>query len=170
MIVDFLKSKLIELGLPAEQQSRISSAPIHLNSAGFDPWGMDPETVKWGAAAVRWLYTHYFRVEVVGIENIPQGRVVLASNHSGQLPVDGLLIVLALLFEANPSRIARAMLERWVPALPFISSIFSRFGEVVGDPRNCRELLNNNEAVLVFPEGVRGLGKSIFKRYQLQKF
>jgi 1-acyl-sn-glycerol-3-phosphate acyltransferase len=40
----------------------------------------------------------------------------------------------------------------------------------VGDHRNCRLLLEREECVLVFPEGVKGSGKTIYERYQLQKF
>jgi len=35
---------------------------------------------------------------------------------------------------------------------------------------NCRELLEHDQSVLVFPEGVRGSGKLFKDRYQLQRF
>jgi 1-acyl-sn-glycerol-3-phosphate acyltransferase len=41
---------------------------------------------------------------------------------------------------------------------------------MVGDPDNCRELLEHDQSVLVFPEGVRGSGKLFKDRYQLQRF
>jgi 1-acyl-sn-glycerol-3-phosphate acyltransferase len=40
----------------------------------------------------------------------------------------------------------------------------------VGTPENCRRLLAADEAILVFPEGVRGLNKPFRQRYQLQRF
>src|SRR5690606_10752540 len=43
-------------------------------------------------------------------------------------------------------------------------------GAVLGDPVNCRKMLENDEAIIVFPEGVRGSGKLYKDRYQLKRF
>jgi 1-acyl-sn-glycerol-3-phosphate acyltransferase len=72
--------------------------------------------------------------------------------------------------DRDVDRIARALVEKWVPTLPFVSSFYARLGQVVGTPENCRRLLAADEALLVFPEGVRGLNKPFHKRYQLQDF
>jgi 1-acyl-sn-glycerol-3-phosphate acyltransferase len=80
------------------------------------------------------------------------------------------MIEVALLIERDPPRVARALVERWVPTLPFVSTFFARCGQIVGTPENCRRLLAADEAILVFPEGVRGLNKPFSQRYQLQKF
>ncbi|MGK5085779.1 lysophospholipid acyltransferase family protein [Bdellovibrionota bacterium FG-1] len=149
---------------------RIDRAVTDVNSAGFDHWGLDPKTVKATAGALEWLYRKYFRVKTVGIKNIPRGRVLLIANHGGQIPFDGALIALSVLLDGKPPRIARGMVERWFPVLPFISTLFTRCGGMVGDHRNCRLLLENEQCVLVFPEGVKGSGKSIFEAYQLQSF
>jgi len=165
-----LKQILIEKVLTSEERRRIENAPLRLNSAGIDEWGLDPQTVQAGLAAFRWIYRDYFRVETVGIENLPPGRVLLIANHGGQIPWDGLLIGMSLVLDAKPARVARGMLERWFPSLPFLSSFFVRVGQMVGDQNNCRDLLFKDQCVLVFPEGVRGSGKVFQKRYQLQRF
>lgn len=141
-----------------------------VNSAGFDPWGLNVDTTERVMRAARWLYEIYFRVETHGIEHIPAGRCLLVPNHSGQLPLDGLFVALAAVLEAEPPRIVRGMVERWFPSLPFISTLFTRCGQVVGDPRNCVDLLNHDQTIMVFPEGVRGSGKTYWNRYQLQTF
>jgi len=41
---------------------------------------------------------------------------------------------------------------------------------MLGDPINCAKMLENDEAVIVFPEGVRGSGKLYRDRYQLKRF
>lgn len=165
-----LKSALIQAGLTDDEKSRVDRALKNLSSGGFDQWGVNPETVKASLASTLWLYKKYFRVETTGIENVPAGRVLIIANHGGQIPIDGMLIATSLLMKAEPPRLARGMVERWAPGLPFVSTFFSRNGQVTGDHRNCRELLENEECVMVFPEGVGGSGKPIFKRYELQRF
>lgn len=155
---------------PPELNDRLREALPPLNSAGFDPWGLHPGTVKAAASALSPLYKHYFRVETVGIEKVPLGKCLLIGNHGGQVPIDGLMVALSMLLEGQPPRIVRAMVERWIPMVPWISSFFIRVGEIIGHPKNCRELLNAGHTVLVFPEGTRGSGKLYKHAYKLQRF
>lgn len=164
------KSWLIEQTLTAEEASRIDRAVTHVNSAGFDPWGLSPETYKATFGLLKFLYKDYFRVETHGIDRVPPGRVMLVANHGGQIPVDGLLTSLSMMIDAEPPRLVRGMVERWVPSVPFVSTLFNRVGQVVGDVKNCEDLLEHDQCVLVFPEGVRGSGKTIFQAYELQRF
>ena len=76
----------------------------------------------------------------------------------------------ATLLEAPKPRVMRSMVERWSAELPFMSHIFVRMGQVVGDPATCRRLLEADEGVLVFPEGARGINKMFSQRYQLTNF
>ncbi len=151
-------------------EDRIERLGIELNSAGFDRWGLHPDTLRKFAPYLYFLYKKYFRVETAGIEKIPEGRVLFIGNHGGQVPLDAMMAGLALFIEGEPPRVARAMVERWVPTVPFVSSLFTRIGAMVGDPMNCRELLQHDQSVMVFPEGVRGSGKLFKDRYQLQRF
>lgn len=134
-----------------------------------DPWGFSPKESQAFATFAHAMYK-YFRPEITGIENVPAGRVLIVPNHSGQLPFDGLVVGTACLLEAKPPRMCRAMVERWVPTLPFVNVLFSRAGAVVGDPINCRNLLDQENAILVFPEGAKGSGKTWWHRYKLEKF
>ena len=149
---------------------RLSRLDIELNSAGFDRWGFHPDTLRKMAPFLYFLYKKYFRVETSGIENVPAGKVLFIGNHGGQIPLDAMLASLSLFIDAEPPRVARSMVERWVPTVPFVSSLFTRMGAMIGDPANCRELLAHNQGVMVFPEGVRGSGKLFKDRYQLQRF
>ncbi len=105
-----------------------------------------------------------------GIENVPAGRVMLISNHSGQLPLDGMAIGASLLLDAPRPRFIRSMVEKWTATLPFVAEFFPRCGQVVGVPENCIRLLESDEAVLVFPEGARGISKTFEQRYKLTEF
>ena len=141
-----------------------------VNSAGYDPWGLNPEYAAEATRYFSFLYRHWLRVETHGLENVPQGRVMLVPNHGGQLPLDGMMVGLAMALEASPPRVVRGMVERWFPSLPFVSTLFVRCGQVVGDPENCEALLRREQCIMVFPEGVRGSGKLWSERYRLQEF
>ncbi len=149
---------------------QIKALPTKLNEFGFDDFGFSPEWVKVALPIAASIYKYYFRVEISGIENVPEGRVLLISNHSGQIPLDGVMIGLSLILEGNPPRALRSMVDRWVPTLPFVSTFLTRVGQILGTPENARALLERDEALLVFPEGTRGINKFFWNRYKLVKF
>jgi 1-acyl-sn-glycerol-3-phosphate acyltransferase len=165
-----LFAKLVEQGFTDEELERIRSLPTRQNEYGYDPFGFNREEAKITMLVVRHLYRNYFRTKVIGIENVPAGRVMLVSNHAGQLPWDGMNIGAAMLFDAEPPRLIRSMVDRFVPGMPFISYLMQRWGQIIGTPDNCRRLLEDEEAIVVFPEGTKGISKPYTKRYQLQEF
>lgn len=169
-IRDRLRQWTFALGGP-ETQARLEKLTPPKNEYGVDPYGFDIEYTVAAVAPLLWLYRKYFRVEVHDIERVPaEGRVLLVSNHSGQLPFDGAMIEIAFLIDRDPPRAVRALMDTWVPTLPFVSTFMARCGQVVGTPENCRRLLAADEALLVFPEGTRGLNKLFKDRYKLQRF
>jgi 1-acyl-sn-glycerol-3-phosphate acyltransferase len=64
----------------------------------------------------------------------------------------------------------RGMGEYWLPTLPLFNVLMARVGSVVGTPKNAVDLLEHGEAVIAFPEGVRGMNKSFSERYKLKEF
>jgi 1-acyl-sn-glycerol-3-phosphate acyltransferase len=165
-----LRALTFDLGGPGTRE-RLEKLTPPRNEYGVDPYGFDLDFAVAAVAPFLWLYRKYFRVEVHRIERVPaEGRVLLVANHSGQLPFDAAMLGISLLVEMDPPRFARALVEKWVPTLPFVSSFYARLGQVVGTPENCRRLLAAGEAILVFPEGVRGLNKPFRERYRLQEF
>lgn len=154
----------------ADSGARLQALARTENEYGVDPFGFNLDYSLAAIAPFLWLYRHYHRVEVHGIEKVPPGRVLLISNHSGQLPMDGAMIAVALMVEADPPRAVRSLVDKWVPSLPYVSTFMARVGQIVGTPENCRRLLNAGEAILVFPEGTRGINKLWPQRYQLQEF
>ncbi|MBI5495029.1 MAG: acyltransferase family protein [Deltaproteobacteria bacterium] len=142
----------------------------NLNEFGVDPFGFSPEETKLYAGPAWWLYKHYFRVEQTGVENVPDGRVLLVANHGGQLPLDGAMIIMSILGERPVPRLGRAMVEHWAAELPFVGTWFARCGQVIGDPESCKRLLLADEAVLVFPEGSKGINKMWNQIYRLREF
>jgi len=156
--------------LGEEFNARLGRVPLNLTATGVDAFGMDPAWTKYALAFAAVLHRHYFRTEVIGASHIPDSRVLLIANHSGQIPIDATLIGASLFMDVEPPRFMRAMVEKWTQTLPFVSLLFSRCGQVVGVPENAKHLLHGEEALLVFPEGARGISKPFSQRYQLCDF
>lgn len=141
------------------------------NEFGYDPFGFEPEFLKYISPFAQFFYSKYFRAETHDIQNVPaSGRVMLVANHSGQIAIDGFIVGCAMLFEHDPPRIVRSMVEHWVPSIPFVSTFLSRAGQVVGTRENARILLKRGGLLQVFPEGVRGISKTYDNAYEMVDF
>lgn len=163
-------AEIWNVSLDEKFKREMDALPTKLNEFGYDDFGFSPEWAKWALLVTSWFYRYYFRVETHGIEHLPEGRVLIIANHAGQIPLDGVMIAAAGVLEGDPPRAYRSMVERWASTLPFFSTFFTRVGQILGTPDNARALLEREEALLVFPEGVRGINKLWWERYQLQQF
>lgn len=127
-------------------------------SARMEPW-------------VSFLYDRYFRVQTRGIDNVPDGgRALLVCNHSGTLPYDGVVLMHAMRKEHPARRDVRPLVEDFVFHFPYLGTLINRLGGVRACQENARRLLDKDQLVAVFPEGVKGMGKLYKERYQLQRF
>ncbi|UZE94376.1 lysophospholipid acyltransferase family protein [Alkalimarinus alittae] len=166
-----LKSYLKEKFISKELDAQLDKIEKPVGSLGYDPWGFNAETNKLMLSLYSNVYNKYFRVQTDGIDNVPaKGPVLIVGNHSGQLPIDGTLVGYAIATRKKAPRMPRAMIERFFPTVPFLGNLLNQAGAVLGDPVNCAKMLENNEAVIVFPEGIRGSGKLYKDRYQLKRF
>ncbi len=156
--------------LSAEIDAKVERIPAELNEYGYDPWGFSPAAFKSFLLPAAALYRHYFRCVTTGLEKLPEGRVLVIGNHAGQVAFDGLMVTAALVLEAEPPRVARGMGEYWLGALPWLSELIERTGSAVGTPQTCVDLLEHGEAVMAFPEGVRGMNKVYADAYELMEF
>ncbi len=151
-------------------EERVERVRARYDKMGGDPFGLDPDFTKYVAVFASVMHRLYFRTIVHGWEHVPPGRALLISNHSGKIPIDGVIIAMSMFMDAEPPRIIRAMVEKWAQTLPFVSMMFNRTGQVVGVPENCERLLQQEELILAFPEGTRGISKPFTRRYQLEEF
>lgn len=136
-----------------------------------DEFGMDAVLVQKIKPIFDFLYYKYWRVETTGIENIPDtGRALIVANHSGTLPYDGAMLAAAILNEHPTRKDARYLVENFVYHMPILGTFMYRIGGVRACPENAERLLSKEHLVIVFPEGVKGIGKYYNQRYQLQRF
>lgn len=136
-----------------------------------DEWGFDEDFADLVEPFFGFLYDRWWRVKVEGAHRVPaHGRALLVSNHAGILPWDATMISVALLREHPLPRHPRFLVLNWAFDLPWISAFMRRVGGVVASPYNALRLLEQDQLVAVFPEGVKGTGKPFAERYRLQRF
>jgi 1-acyl-sn-glycerol-3-phosphate acyltransferase len=137
-----------------------------------DDFGFDPELTDTVLMALaRPLYQRWFRVEVRGIENIPDtGGTLVVANHSGAVALDSLMTAVAVHDEHPRHRFLRMLGADLVFQTPFLGEIARKSGATLASNPDAERLLANGEVVGVWPEGFKGIGKPFSERYKLQRF
>lgn len=161
----------MRLPVDPEVAERLARLDVPFNSYGLDRFGISRPHLAQFFTVLSWLYRHYFRVRAFGLEHVPaEGRAMLIGNHSGGLPVDAGMLLTSLILELEPPRLAHGMVEKFAQTWPFVSTWFSRIGQLPGLPENAVHMLRADRLLMVFPEGARGTGKLYRDRYTLVRF
>ena len=130
----------------------------HLNDAIFLP-------------LLRVFFNSWFRVEVSGIENLPEsGAALVVANHAGVLPFDGLMTAVAVHDKHPTHRDLRLLAADMVFDMPMLGQAARKAGHTMACTQDAHRLLAAGELTAVFPEGYKGLGKHFKDRYKLQRF
>ncbi|MBD8607405.1 acyltransferase family protein [Aeromicrobium sp. CFBP 8757] len=134
-----------------------------------DEFGFDPEIAQVLTAAVEPIAEKWFRLEVRGVENIPEdGGALLVANHSGTVPLDGLITGYAV--KKYAGRNLRPLGADLVFALPVVGQVARKVGATLACQEDAERLLSGGELAGVWPEGFKGIGKPFAERYKLQRF
>lgn len=150
---------------------RVEQLNLGFNHYGVDRFGIDRDDLGRLLTFFSWFYEHYFRVQVVGIDNVPdRGRGMLIGNHSGGLPIDGSIVMGSLVFQKTPPRLVHAMVDEFFYAVPGTARLFARTGQFTGNPDQAMRLLLDERLVLAFPEGARGTAKLAKEADSLLRF
>ncbi len=158
-------------GPPASEPQTWGRAADRDGSEDVDEFGYDPHYEQKVLPFFELLYEKYFRVEVTGVQHVPgRGRCLLVANHSGTIPLDGIMLRLAVRREHLRRREVRWLAEDGIFHLPFLGSFTNRMGAVRACQENATRLLDQDALVAVFPEGMKGIGKLFKDRYKLQRF
>ncbi|HEV7205864.1 MAG TPA: lysophospholipid acyltransferase family protein [Jatrophihabitans sp.] len=118
------------------------------------------------------LYDQWFRVEVNGIEHIPDvGGALLVANHAGGIwAVDAAMTAVAVHTEHPAGRFLRLLGADLVFSTPGLGSLARKAGTARACSADAERLLADGELVGVWPEGFKGIGKPFRERYKLQRF
>ncbi len=160
--------------LGSDWEARIATllATIRKRMSGdyeVDEFGFDPQITEVLVAAIEPLAEKWFRLEVRGVENIPaEGGALLVANHSGTVPIDGLITGYAV--KKYSGRNLRPLGADLVFSLPFVGQIARKVGATLACTEDAERLLTTGELAGVWPEGFKGIGKPFAERYKLQRF
>ena len=137
-----------------------------------DDFGYDPDfTDTVIRPPLRFLYEKWFRVETLGMENLPvTGGALLVANHSGTIAVDALMATVAVYDHHPRRRLLRLLGADLVFDTPVLGPVARKAGNTLACNEDAERLLAGGELVAVFPEGFKGVGKPYSQRYRLQRF
>ena len=112
-------------------------------SEEVDEFGYDPVYEHRLLPFFDFLYRKYFRVETHGVERVPnEGRCLIVANHSGTIPVDGMMLRLGVRREHPRHREVRWLAEDAIFHFPFLGVVTNRIGAVRACQENAGRLLD----------------------------
>jgi 1-acyl-sn-glycerol-3-phosphate acyltransferase len=137
-----------------------------------DEFGFDPElNEELLLPILRPLYERWFRVEMSGLDNVPdKGPALVVGNHSGTLPIDGVMLQVGLHDDHPAHRNLRLLGADLVYQIPVLAHLARKSGHTLACQADAARLLAKEQLVGVFPEGFKGVGKPFSERYKLQRF
>jgi 1-acyl-sn-glycerol-3-phosphate acyltransferase len=135
-----------------------------------DEWGRSEHMRELARRLYDPIYSRWFRADWLGLENIPtDGGALLVANHAAAIPSDAPVIMHGI--EKELGRPVYGLADHLFKGMPVIGVLWSRLGGVVAHPDNAYRLLREQQQlVLVFPEGSKGPGKHYAERYRLRRF
>lgn len=141
-----------------------------LRRTDVDAWGRSERTRTTVRRLSSFFYRTWFRVEWEGLERIPRtGGALLVANHAGAIPSDAPMIMHGI--EEELGRPVYGLADHFFRTVPVVGTAWSRSGGVPAHPANAHRLLREEQQlVLVFPEGTKGPSKLYRDRYQLRRF
>jgi 1-acyl-sn-glycerol-3-phosphate acyltransferase len=156
--------------VPLHPERSAARDDVDMRPGDVDGWGRSERMRAVARRLYDPVYRRWFRVEWEGLEHVPRrGGALLVGNHGGAIPSDAPVIMHGI--ETELRRPVYGLADNWFRSLPVVGTLWSRTGGVPAHPDNAFRLLNDEQQlVLVFPEGTKGTGKLWKDRYQLARF
>jgi 1-acyl-sn-glycerol-3-phosphate acyltransferase len=150
---------------------RSASGPAAQRAAEQPDGGHDPTFLDRTAPLLEFLWSRYFRVRLLGVENVPAtGAAMLVGNHSGGIPYDGALLLHGIHRDHPSHRRVRPLVANFAFRQGWMANVIARIGGVRASRETALPLLAAGELIAVFPEGLRGVGKLYRERYRMARF
>ncbi|HEX4404717.1 MAG TPA: lysophospholipid acyltransferase family protein [Polyangia bacterium] len=150
---------------------RAGSAPGAPKPQDLPDGGHDPAFLDRAAPLLEFLWSRYFRVRLLGVENLPDtGAALLVANHSGGVPYDGTLLMYGIHRDHHLHRRVRPLVANFAFRAGWMSHVVARVGGVRASSDVALPLLADGQLLAVFPEGLKGVGKMYRERYRLTRF
>ena len=160
-------------GLPRDVREGVDAAVRRLSGDyDEDEWGFDEEFTESVFPLLELMYDRWWRVEATGVPQRPRPRARAARRQPRGHP--------ALGRDDDGRRPAARAPAAALPALPGAElgvraalrrqSTIRKVGGTPASPYNAMRLLEQEQLVAVFPEGVKGTSKDFKDRYRLQRF
>ena len=103
----------------------------------------------------------FFPFKAYGVENLPEGRVVVAGNHSSN--ADVVMVLLSIPRDGKVGIIGKAELFKIKPMAWFLEKMgafgVNRGANDVGAVKKCLGTLKDEKRLIIFPEGTRVKGE-----------
>ena len=156
--------------LPVRHRGAGPAKPDDPRLSDVDEWGRSEHMRQLARSLYDPIYSKWFRATWEGLEHIPtDGGALIVANHAAAIPSDAPVIMHGI--EKELHRPVYGLADQICKTMPVIGTYWSRLGGVVAHPDNAYRLLREQQQlVLVFPEGSKGPGKSYQERYQLRRF
>ncbi len=94
----------------------------------------------------------------------------MVANHSGTVPLDCLMLAVALHDDHPSGRHLRMLGADLMFQMPVLGALARKGGSTLACNPDAERLLSDGELVGVWPEGFKGIGKPFRDRYKLQRF
>jgi nucleoside-diphosphate-sugar epimerase/1-acyl-sn-glycerol-3-phosphate acyltransferase len=136
-----------------------SQAPVESGDGSkldFDDFGLDKEYIAaYGRTLFNFLSRYYWRIEMSGADHIPRsGRAVLAGIHRGFMPFDGVMALHGIVQATG--RFPRFLIHPTLIKFPFQFNFMTKLGGIIACQENADYVLQHDELLGVFPEGIQG--------------
>ncbi|HRW36261.1 MAG: acyltransferase family protein [Acidimicrobiales bacterium] len=163
-------AEIVPLRLPPVADEPAPEPLPDPRTGDVDEWGRSERVRSFVRQAYDPMYRRWFRAEWEGLDKIPtEGGALLVANHAGAIPSDAPTIMHGV--EVELDRPVYGLADHFFKSMPVLGTLWSRTGGVVAHPDNAYRLLREQQQlVLVFPEGSKGPGKTYNERYRLRRF
>lgn len=136
--------------------------------AESEPYGQDREYID-RQPVIKYLHDSHWRVEYEGLEHIPKhGRALLVGVHRGFMPFDGTQMLLGV--SRSTGRYPRFLVHPSLSKDPFLAAFITKLGGLPACRRNAAYVLEQDELLGIFPEGIHGAFSYYKDAYSLRNF